>query len=69
LIRQRMGPTKTLGTFSFLILFLVFGWLIVELFETIAGAAMGYLAGFVHFLMMLIFAVGMTISWVRSSHS
>jgi len=30
LIRQRRSFTKTAGTFSFLVLFLVLGWLIVE---------------------------------------
>ena len=69
LIRQRMSQVRTIGTFGFLILFLILGWLIVELFETIAGAAIGYLASLVHFLMMLIFAIGITLNWRRSSHS
>lgn len=69
LIRQRMSPARTIGAFGFLILFLIFGWLIVELFETIAGAAIAYLSGLVHFLMMLIFAIGITLNWRRSSQS
>lgn len=69
LIRQRMSPARTIGTFGFLVLFLIFGWLIVELFETIAGEAIAYLAGLVHFLMMLVFAIGITLNWRRSSQS
>ncbi len=69
LIRQRISPPRTIGTFGFLVLFLIFGWLVVELFETIAGSAIGYLSGLVHFLMMVIFAIGITLSWRRSSHS
>lgn len=69
LIRQRMSPARTIGTFGFLVLFLIFGWLIVELFETIAGEAIAYLAGLVHFLMMLIFAIGITLNWRRSAQS
>jgi len=69
LIRQRMSRSPTIGTFSVLILFLLFGWLIVELLEITIGATEGYLVGLVHFLMMMTFAIGITVTWRKSSHA
>ena len=61
--KHRKGHRSILSNFNFLMTLFMGGWFITELLEVYAPPAIHESADFGHFIIMVIFAVGITWRW------